>query len=72
VRREERDETGRLVYASKSNYGSAMDEAFPGPKRAVRRADVQTGVTPGVGTNTFDQQFRIPEGTGVATGLTRR
>lgn len=55
----EYDEDGKLVYASRSNCGDALDEAFPGPGRAVPRADRNTGMTPGVGSNNFDIQFRL-------------
>lgn len=43
---EERDETGRLIYAPTSNYSKRMREAFPGSRRARPRADRGTGVTP--------------------------
>lgn len=45
---EERDETGRLVYAPTSNYSRKMREAFPGPRRARPRANNDAGVTPPV------------------------
>jgi hypothetical protein len=70
MRIEERDETGRLIYASKSNYGDVMDDAFPGPKRGVPRADV-TGTTPGLGTNSIERQYRLPKDYAVPAGRSR-
>lgn len=58
MRIEERDDDGKLLYASRSNYGNSENDLFPGPSRAKPRAD-RSGMTPGVGTNTIDWQFGI-------------